>query len=190
MVKAWQHFKTITHHRHLVMAGCFKLGLYKQGLLHDLSKYSPTEFFSGVKYWTGKESPNNGERRQTGLSLSWLHHKGRNKHHIEYWIDYSFGNESPIAGMKIPIKYIVEMFVDRVSACKNYQRENYKEDSALKYFLRGKEHTVMHPESMELLEKLLQMLADKGEKETYQYIKNVILKRKGSEYGKGYEDFI
>ena len=43
-MKAWKHFKTITYHKYLVCKGCFKVGLYRQGLLHDMSKYSPSEF--------------------------------------------------------------------------------------------------------------------------------------------------
>ena len=70
------HLRTIHHHKMLVMRGCFALGLYRQGLFHDLSKYSPTEFLVGAKYYTGSHSPNDGERRDRGYSLSWLHHKG------------------------------------------------------------------------------------------------------------------
>ncbi|HAQ52086.1 MAG TPA: catalase, partial [Lachnospiraceae bacterium] len=75
-----KHYKTITRHRHLVMKGCFEVGLYKQGLLHDLSKYNPIEFIPGALYYKGTESPNNSERRKKGYSSAWLHHKGRNKH--------------------------------------------------------------------------------------------------------------
>ncbi len=63
--KFWEHFKTVTYHRHLVRQGCFKVGLYRQGLLHDLSKYSPTEFLVGAKYYQGNRSPNNAEREAT-----------------------------------------------------------------------------------------------------------------------------
>ena len=83
------HFITITNHKLLVMKSCFKVGLYKQGLLHDLSKYNPVEFFAGIKYYNGSISPNGIQKKQEGLSEAWLHHKGRNKHHFEYWIDYS-----------------------------------------------------------------------------------------------------
>lgn len=175
-MKAWEHLKTITHHRNLVMLHCFKVGLYRQGLLHDLSKYSPTEFLVGAKYWSGKESPNNGERRDKGLSTSWLHHKGRNKHHLEYWIDYAMREGDPICGMKMPVKYVVEMFIDRVCACKNYQGEDYKDDSAWKYYERGKGKMMLHPETQALLEKLLKMLACKGEDYTFRYIKYKLLK--------------
>ena len=88
-MKPWQHFKTITHHRLLVMLGCFRVGLYRQGLTHDLSKYSPAEFWQGAKYYQGTRSPNTAEREENGYSLAWMHHKGRNRHHYEYWTDMS-----------------------------------------------------------------------------------------------------
>ena len=96
------HFRTITHHKILVMKECFKLGLYRQGLLHDLSKYSPSEFWTGVKYYQGDRSPNAAEREQIGYSAAWLHHKGRNKHHFEYWIDFSNDRTKGLVGNKMP----------------------------------------------------------------------------------------
>ena len=99
-MKAWHHLKTILHHKRLVRAGCFKVGLYRQGIMHDWSKYSPTEFLVGCKYYQGNMSPNNAERAARGYSSSWLHHKGRNKHHMEYWIDYSVDKEKGICGME------------------------------------------------------------------------------------------
>ena len=108
MIKAWEHFKTITLHKRLVMEGCFKVGLYWQGIVHDLSKFSPTEFLVGARYWQGDRSPNNAEREKIGYSSSWLHHKGRNKHHYEYWIDYSSrGIEGGMAPAPMPKRYIV-----------------------------------------------------------------------------------
>ena len=95
---AIKHFKTITHHKILVAKGCFRVGLYRQGLLHDMSKYSPSEFLVGCKYYQGFRSPNDAERRAKGYSSSWLHHKGRNKHHFDYWLDYSIDKPGhPIA---------------------------------------------------------------------------------------------
>lgn len=182
-MKAWKHFCTITHHKHLVMKGCFQVGLYKQGLLHDLSKYSPTEFLVGCKYYQGNRSPNNAEREAKGYSSAWLHHKGRNKHHMEYWIDYGVpdktgphkGESKGIEGMKMPIRYVVEMFIDRVAASKNYQKEKYTDSSALEYYEHGKKCHVLHPDTRRMLEMLLHMLAEKGEKETFSFIKHEVL---------------
>lgn len=180
-MNAIRHFRTITHHRHLVMKGCFAVGLYKQGLLHDLSKYSWTEFRIGAKYYQGTRSPNNEEREETGLSTAWLHHKGRNKHHYEYWIDYNINakdGEFPLCGMKMPVNYVVEMFIDRLSASKNYMGDKYRDDSALKYYLKGRGHYIIHPETDALLHKLLVMNAEKGEKATFEYIRKYVLKNK------------
>ena len=122
-MKAVQHFRTITKHKILVMKECFRVGLYRQGLLHDMSKYGWTEFRVGCKYYQGTRSPNNAERETLGYSSAWLHHKGRNKHHYEYWIDYSINPGGKLVGMKMPKKYVAEMVIDRISASKNYLKE-------------------------------------------------------------------
>ncbi len=174
----WKHLKTISYHKYLVMKGCFRAGLYKQGLLHDLSKYSPTEFWVGVKYFQGDVSPNNAERLDKGYSSAWLHHKGRNKHHLEYWIDYGLETEEKMVGMDMPKKYVVEMFVDRLSACKVYQKEKYTPASALEYYEKSKHHYVIHENTAALLEDLLKRLAEEGEDATFAYIRKEVLKNK------------
>ncbi|SHK04940.1 hypothetical protein SAMN02745248_01656 [Hathewaya proteolytica DSM 3090] len=171
------HFKTISNHKLIVMKYCFKVGLYKQGLLHDMSKYSWTEFSTGVKYYTGHSSPNGLEKREVGYSTAWLHHKGRNKHHFEYWMDYDLDASKGIVGANMPTKYVVEMFIDRMAACKNYLKDKYHDNSPLKYYERGKEDYIMHKDSRELLELLLNKLASEGENNTINYIKKVILKK-------------
>ena len=170
--KARAHFHTINHHKWLVMCGCFRLGMYKQGLLHDLSKYNPVEFMAGCRYYQGFKSPNNVEREQEGYSRAWLHHKGRNKHHFEYWTDYDPVTRvmSPV---KVPIKYVKEMFCDRVAASKIYMKEKYNDGSALAYFMKGKKSRMIHPETSALLERLLVMLKNKGERRTFAYIRKL-----------------
>ena len=170
------HLSTINHHKMEVMRLCFKVGLYKQGLMHDLSKYSPKEFISGVVFYTGDKSPNTTERRVTGKSEAWLHHKGRNKHHLEYWVDYSVDrNCVELVGMRMPEKYVVEMFCDRVAACKTYYKENYNDSMPFEYFNKNRKHYMMHPETMELLGKMLIMLKRYGEEDTLVYIRERIL---------------
>lgn len=175
-MKAWKHFKTITYHRFLVCKGCFKVGLYWQGLTHDLSKYSPAEFLVGAKYYQGNRSPNNAEREEIGYSSSWLHHKGRNKHHYEYWVDYSMTIPGGIEPVLMPRKYIAEMIMDRIAASKVYSKENYTDKSPLEYYQLGKDRAIMHNETKKWLEYFLLMLSEKGEKTTFSYIKNVFLK--------------
>lgn len=171
------HLRTINKHKRLVMKHCFKVGLYKQGLLHDLSKYSPSEFLVGVKYYQGDRSPNTAEREAIGYSSAWLHHKGRNRHHLEYWVDYAIGKEG-LVGVPMPTKYIVEMFCDRVAACKNYNKEKYTNKDPYNYYLNGRDKSILHDTTRQLLEKLLKMLADEDEEKTFEYIRKEILHNK------------
>ena len=182
----YKHLTTINQHKYEVGKNCFKCGLYKQGLLHDLSKYSWTEFSVGAKYFQGNRSPNEAEREEKGYTSSWLHHKGRNKHHLEYWLDYDLEKrDGSVVGMKMPDNYIVEMFCDRVAASKIYLKENYNDSSALNYYLNGKSKYLLHPYTKKQLEKLLYMLAEKGEEKTFAYAKAYMkayrkyLRRKG-----------
>ncbi len=176
-MQAWHHFKTITHHRILVMRGCFAVGLYWQGLTHDLSKYSPTEFLVGAKYYQGNRSPNGAEREAKGYSEAWMHHKGRNRHHYEYWNDMNMETRT-YTYLPMPRKYLAEMVMDRIAASKTYQGSAYTDASALKYLLGSREQHIMHPRTRLELEYILTMLRDTGEKSTFSYIKNEFLRGK------------
>ena len=172
MIHPIKHFLTISKHRNKVMLHCFKAGIPVRGLLHDLSKFSPVEFFAGVKYWQGTRSPNEMERELFGYSAAWLHHKGRNRHHFEYWNDVS-----PVTKryepVKMPLKFFKEMFCDRVAASKIYQGKNYTDAHPFNYFDRGNARLYLHPETAALLEKCLIMLRDEGEKKTFEFIRNL-----------------
>lgn len=172
----WGHLQTITAHKLRVMRYCFRVGLYRQGLLHDLSKYGPTEFRVGAKYYQGDHSPNEAERLETGYSSAWLHHKGRNKHHLEYWIDYAPELNYRMGGMEMPVKYVVEMFCDRVAACQTYQKDRYTDASPWDYYAKSLDHYIIHPNTQALLERLLLMLRDEGEERTIAYIRQEVLK--------------
>ena len=176
-MKAWKHFVTITRHRLLVCQGCFQIGLYWQGLTHDLSKYSPTEFWNGARFYQGTRSPNNAERETKGYSEAWMHHKGRNPHHYEYWTDMNLQTRT-YESVPIPRKYLAEMIMDRRAACKVYQGKDYTDGSALAYLQGSREKDLMHPQTKRELTHLLTMLQDKGEKETFRYIRQIVLKGK------------
>lgn len=168
------HFATITRHRHMVIRHCIKAGIPLQGLLHDLSKYMPEEFIPGVLNYQGTRSPNERERETKGYSRAWLHHKGRNKHHFEYWTDYNVETKR-VTPVPMPRKYIVEMFCDRVAASKIYNGDNYRDEDSLNYFLRAKGKREINPKTSKEIEKLLTMLAKKGEDKTFSYIRRVYL---------------
>ena len=164
------HFSTVTRHRHQVIKYCAKAGILWQGLRHDLSKYTITEFIPGVKYYTGKRSPNEGERESLGYSKAWMHHKGRNKHHFEYWVDYNVKTKrsEPVV---MPYNYVAEMFCDRVAASKIYNGKDYKQTFPLEYFERRRSHRSINPVTSMEIEKLLVMLAEEGEDKTFKYIR-------------------
>lgn len=172
----FKHLHTINKHRFLVMRYCFKCHLFKQGLLHDLSKYSFTEFFNSVKYYQGTYSPTINERKDKGYSDVWLHHKGRNKHHAEYWSDVSVEDHlyHPIP---MPKKYLVESFCDRLAACKVYRKKTYEPQMALDYLLNEKYRLPIHEDSFNDLKMLLEYYVLHGEKEVFKYIRNVYLKK-------------
>ena len=177
--KALGHLRTITKHHNMVCLYCLRAGLIKQGLTHDLSKLSPSEFLVGARYYqAGKRSPNNAEREAEGVSRSWLHHKGRNRHHFEYWLDYSLDTDNPyiIAGAQMPRRYVAEMIFDRVSASRVYMGENYTDECPLRYFLRSRERSwFINETTKRQMEFLLRMWAEKGEDYTIGYIRYVFL---------------
>lgn len=173
MFGAISHFRTITKHRHKVVAHCFRAGIPIRGLLHDLSKYTFTEFVCGAKFYQGTRSPNELERETYGYSKAWLHHKGRNRHHFEYWTDYNTKTRC-VEPVKMPLKFVIEMFCDRVAASKIYNGKNYTAKTPFDYYDNRRDCRRIHPETAKFLEDLLVMLYEKGEKYTFKYIRTYL----------------
>ncbi len=173
---AVHHFGTITHHKLLVGYFCCRCGLYWRGFMHDWSKYSFTEFHAGMLFYQGYQSPNGAEREARGYSAAWLHHKGHNKHHLEYLIDVKGHLDGSLVGMCMPTRFVVEMFCDRIAACRVYQGDAYTDRSPLEYYDRNVTKIVIHEDTARLLVYMLTMLAEKGEKETFRLVKKKIVK--------------
>lgn len=171
------HLKTVTRHRNKVIVHCFKAGIIWRGLMHDLSKYSPSEFIPGVRYYQGIRSPNEMEREIVGYSKAWMHHKGRNRHHFEYWTDYNMKSKK-IEPVKMPDIFIYEMFCDRVAASKIYMKNKYNNSCPYEYFMAAKSRRTIEQETSDKLETLLRMLAEKGEETVFNYIKSEVKKTK------------
>lgn len=177
MQGTWNHFRTITRHRHLVIRHCWKAGIFWQGLRHDLSKYSPTEFLPGARYYQGNRSPNEKEREVLGYSVAWMHHKGRNKHHFEYWNDYN-PKEKRVMPVKMPARYLAEMFCDRLAASKVYAGDQYQQDRSLRYFQNSnaRKRGMLHPETEAKLMELLEILAQQGEEAAFAAVRELVKK--------------
>ena len=170
-----KHLKTIRTHRKYVCEACFKVGLYKQGLLHDLSKYSITELLI-CKYYSGKRSPHQNAREALGYSPSWIHHYHTNKHHFQYWWDED--EEGKIIPMKMPFNYVIESFCDMLGASKAYNPASWEPKMLLDYCEQkccGKR--IMHEDSVLLLDYLIRQLVLDGEEnffDWYDYLKKFI----------------
>lgn len=119
------HTKTVVKHKIEVAKICFKFGLYWQGIVHDMSKFSPTEFIPSVKYYSGTRSPIEAEKEDKGYSMAWLHHKSKNKHHFWYWVDYDMNQVQ--APVRIPLRYVYELLADTIAAGKVYSSNAGKE---------------------------------------------------------------
>ena len=125
------HAALVLRHKHRVFINCCKCGIPLRGLVHDLSKFSPSEFFESVRYYQGTRSPIGVARREAGVSMAWLHHRGRNKHHIEYWYDPDC-EVHPL----MPYKYAVECICDKLAATKTYAKRDYNDSLPLLHWRR------------------------------------------------------
>ena len=158
MEKMWKHFKLITKHKWMVFKLSIKAGIPWRGFMHDWSKYSPIEFIESYKCYVGYKSAIIIARETKGYSAAWLHHKGRNKHHEQYWYDW----ESPIKTTLIPYKYTVELVCDTIAAGKVYKGKEWNNEYPLKYFNEKKDKTLFHPKTLEFLTNIYTQIAEKG----------------------------
>lgn len=166
----FKHLRTITKHHNRVMKYCFKSGLYFQGLFHDFSKLSPTEFFNGAKYYLGTKSPHFAERSEKGYSEAWIHHRGRNKHHVDYWLDDNPKTHA-LSPVDMPNRYLAESVCDRLAATEIYNGKNKKIDGALNYFYLEKSHLLISESTEKRLEYLLKYYVYKGPKALFKFMK-------------------
>ena len=145
MLKYLKHFKTVCRHKWFVLQECAACGIFWQGVVHDLSKFSPQEFFSSARYFQGNRSPIEAEKEATDYSAAWLHHKGHNKHHWEYWTDFS--DDGSIIVNKIPWKYVVEMICDWIGAGKAYNTDAWDQHKPLEYYNKVRAGRHFHPKT-------------------------------------------
>ncbi len=173
--RLWGHLSTVMHHKVLVGGMCFRVGLYRQGLTHDLSKFSPSEFIPSVRhYQEGRKSPVGEERRARGYSRCWLHHKGRNRHHFEYWLDYAPDPPLRLIGYKMPPRYFAEMIIDRIAASMVYNGADYSRDKPLRYFREKTALELLHPDTAAMMEKMYILLSEEGEEKLFAALREIV----------------
>ncbi len=148
-----KHLKTILKHKFWVFYYCCKAGIPFQGFIHDFSKFSPIEFFESVKYYTGTHSPIDECKKVNGVSYAWLHHKGRNKHHYEYWQDNFDKGGNPI---KMPYKYLIEEICDFLGAGRAYNGKSFSYEKEYTWWINKiKNPIAMHPQDKDFINTIL-----------------------------------
>lgn len=152
-----KHFKIITKHKYYVYKACKLCGITWRGITHDLSKYSPREFLSSAKYFQGDRSPIDAEKVKIGYSLAWLHHKGRNRHHWQYWIDFT--TEGKPYAIKMPYKDVVELVCDWIGAGKAYMNKEWTNKSPLDYWNKTKDKILLHEDTYRFLDLVFNKIA-------------------------------
>ena len=156
-----KHFNKVVTHKKEVFKACCKAGIPVQGILHDMSKFSPVEFFESAKYYCGDRSPIDKCKEVNGYSLAWFHHRGRNKHHWEYWVDNFEKGMTPV---RMPYKYAVEMLCDFIGAGKAYYGEEFTYDKEYDWWKNKRNVVIMHPQTKCFIENMLVDLMVRGEK--------------------------
>lgn len=152
---AIKHFKKIVTHKYWVAHYCFQCGLYSQGILHDMSKFSPTEFFESVKYYRGISSPNDAAKKINGYSMAWIHHRGRNLHHYEAWTDnYDQGTTT----IKMPFRYALEMICDYLGAGRAYTGTKFSMENEMKWWKNKREVACMHEDTKKLIDVIFECM--------------------------------
>ena len=158
--KCLGHLRTVLIHKWWVFTYCRRLGIPLQGITHDLSKLSWTEFSESARYYQGgKKSPIPTIKAEKGYSLAWQHHKGRNPHHYEYWTDnYSKGTTF----IKIPFNLVLEMVADWLSAGRTYNGKAFTLDDEIDWWKRWPEKCAINPETVRLIDNIFETLRNKG----------------------------
>ena len=141
--KTVKHFGTVMTHKKWVLYYCRKAGITWRGLKHDLSKLSPTEFWGSVKYYQGDRSPIDACKEANGYSKAWLHHRGRNSHHYEYWTD---GYDNGGHALKMPFENALEMLCDYLGAGRAYMKDKFTYTAEFEWWKKKAiKPLLMHP---------------------------------------------
>ena len=185
MNKFFGHLKTVCKHKYWVWYYMSKCGHGWRGLWHDMSKFSPTEFWESVKYYSGTRSPIDACKEENGISMAWMHHKGRNPHHYEYWQDnFDKGGEAK----EMPWKYKVEMICDYLGAARAYMGKNFSYAAELEWWNNKiKQPRRQHFNDVAFVSRVLTQLAHEEKlnrtKESTDLLKYVLVVEKKRMYG-------
>jgi len=159
--KAFLHLRKIIQHRKWVRHYCFMIGLYREGITHDLSKFSPAEFLESARFYQGTSSPIDACKKKNGVSVAWLHHRGRNKHHWEYWVDDFQKGMRPVC---MPYRSAAEMLCDFLGAGRAYMGALFTYENEYAWWEEKREVIIVHPAIRMFLDWCFEGLREYGER--------------------------
>lgn len=171
MKEHFKYFKYLIKHKWYVYKACrtYKVGFW-QSVIHDWSKFLPSEWFPYVEYFYGAEvcgsewidgvSQNQQkEFRQFQFDKAWLHHQHFNPHHWQYWVLRE--DSGSVKVLEMTRKYMLEMIADWWGAGKAITGEW----RALDWYADNKERIQLHPSTRQWVESLLKKGPELGLKE-------------------------
>ena len=158
LINIFKHLKLVLKHKWVVFKLSCRIGIPWRGFLHDLSKFSLEEFGESAKYYNGHGSPITICKKEKGYSKAWLHHKGRNKHHPEYWIDLTLPEKTVI----MPYKYAAEMICDKLSAGIVYNGKSWTPNTQIEYYNRERQKTLINPHIDNFMRDVFTQVSKKG----------------------------
>jgi len=159
-MKYLKYLSYLLRHKYYVTIECFKIGLYWQGIVHDLSKLRPSEFFPYVNFFYSNEKEENDSRQNRygkpdiediKFDTAWLKHIHRNPHHWQHWILQKDDGENKCLPM--PNKYKKEMIADWRGAGKAQGHGN----NIIEWYTENRLKMIFHPTTRMLIEEELKI---------------------------------
>lgn len=149
------HINQVLRHKFWVFICCCKFGIIWRGITHDLSKFSWAEFWPSVRYYQKGSSPIPRLHHEASEYRPWLHHRGRNDHHSEYWHRYTHGT---FYALKMPFDCVLEQIADWIGSTRAYGREFDIDDEI--QWLQSTSFYMMHEKTLELTLSILKGIRD------------------------------
>lgn len=142
MKKYIKYLSYIIRHKWYVFVECCKLGIPWRGLVHDMSKLLPREFFPYMNFFCGDEK----EKNQNAFDFAWHWHQKMNKHHWQWWIlKYDSGK---LIVFEMPMAYRKEMLADWRGA----SRAINGKDNTVQWYSENKNKMKLAPETRKWIE--------------------------------------
>ncbi len=119
MIKYIKFLWSLLRHKWFVLVGGLRCGApIIQLVLHDWSKFLPSEFIAYSQNFYGGESPND-HKHTNDFDVAWNFHQKRNRHHWQRWVLLN-GDEPQINPLPMPERYVREMIADWLGASMAY----------------------------------------------------------------------